>query len=413
MNEKATGTSADASSSAAARPNVQRVRAQVPEAVIRRSLLWGVGVFVVAVSLYSAAFVAILGAPWWPLQLLMAVVAGMLIGTLFIVGHDACHGSLTPFESVNRILGRLAFLPSLTPFTSWQYAHNRIHHSYTNWRGKDYAWAPFSKEEFDRLPRWRQALERHYRSPLGLGNYYLVEYWWKHLLFLPAQERAEMKRPVAFRFDLALLIAFVALQCWAVAAWSESMGPGAGGLLGAWSNPLALGLVAIVAPFLTWNWGMAFATFHHHNHPKIAWYGKRDEWDFFAGQVESSVHMDMPPVLEWLMAHIMQHTAHHVNPKIPLYRLTQSQKLLEAAYPNGIVVERWTVGVFLRALRCCKLYDYENHRWLNFQGKPTSEPNPIMRAFREGWLPPRRSSATRNGAAWGGKANPPSGPSHR
>ena len=82
---------------------------------------------------------------------------GMFIGTFFIVGHDACHGSLTPFDSVNRVLGRIAFLPSLAPYITWEFAHNRIHHSYTNWRGKDYAWAPFSKEEYDRMPAWRRS----------------------------------------------------------------------------------------------------------------------------------------------------------------------------------------------------------------------------------------------------------------
>jgi len=31
----------------------------------------------------------------------------------------------------------------------------------------------------------------------------------------------------------------------------------------------------------------------------------------------------------------------------------------------------------------CKLYDYENHRWLNFKGRPTTEPHPVMRKLQE------------------------------
>ena len=83
--------------------------------------------------------------------------------------------------------------------------------------------------------------------------------------------------------------------------------------------------------------------------------------------------------MELLTGHIMQHTAHHVDSKIPLYRLTGSQSCLESAYPQDIVVEKWTLATLGKTLARCKLYDYENHRWLNFCGKPTSEPNPALR----------------------------------
>ena len=50
------------------------------------------------------------------LQLFAGAIAGMVIGRLFILGHDACHQSLTPYRWLNRWIGRLVFLPSLTPY---------------------------------------------------------------------------------------------------------------------------------------------------------------------------------------------------------------------------------------------------------------------------------------------------------
>jgi len=143
----------------------------------------------------------------------------------------------------------------------------------------------------------------------------------------------------------------------------------------------------IALPFLVWNWGMGFAIFQHHTHPRAVWYAGREEWDFFAGQVESTVHAGMPRWLEWISAFIMQHTAHHVNWRIPLYRLAQSQRFLERAYANEIIVEPWRLIAVGETLARCKLYDYENHRWLNFKGRPTTEPNPAMREFKERGLP--------------------------
>src|SRR5262245_32830638 len=98
------------------RPTVPEVRGHVPSAIRGRSLWHGVAIFAVVAGLYGLTFWGALAAPWWPLQIVSAIFNGMFIGTFFIVGHDACHGSLTPFDSVNRVLGRIAFLPSLAPY---------------------------------------------------------------------------------------------------------------------------------------------------------------------------------------------------------------------------------------------------------------------------------------------------------
>jgi omega-6 fatty acid desaturase (delta-12 desaturase) len=372
-----------------ARPTVPEVRGHVPAEIRGRSTLYGLASFAVAAGLYGLTLWGALAAPWWPLQLASGIINGLFIAMIFVVGHDACHGGLTPYESLNQILGRLAFLPSLTPYITWEFAHNRIHHSYTNWRAKDYAWAPYSKDEYDRMSPLRRFMERHYRSLLGLGSYYLIEYWWKHLLFPSRAEREEMKQPRTYVFDLLLVAVFAVAEVAFILYWASTL-EASEGFWGAFTSPAALIGVGLVAPFLMWNWFMSFAIFQHHNHPRVAWFLDRDEWDFFAGQVESTVHVIMPWYLEFVTAHIMQHTAHHVDPKIPLYRLTESQGCLEGAYPKDIVVERWTFTTLGRTLARCKLYDYEHHRWLTFQGRPTTEPNPVLRELREGKAPPRR-----------------------
>jgi len=378
----------------AARPSIPEVRGQIPIAVATRSLPVGLTVYVAALGLYCAGVAAVLHAPWWPLQIACAMLPALFIVTFFVVGHDACHGGLTPYDLLNKILGRIALLPSCTPYVAWEFAHNRVHHSYTNLRGRDYAWAPLSKEEYDRLPRLRRWLERHYRSVWGFGSYYFVEYWLRHLMCPPKKERQEMKRPVALALDVALVLAFMAAQLWGLYAWSENL-TDSERFWGPFTAFSALLLAVIVLPFLAWNWVMGIAIFQHHNHPRAVWYGKREEWDFFAGQVESTVHAQMPRWIDWISAFIMQHTAHHVNSRIPLYRLAESQRHLEQAYADEVIVEPWCLTAVGDTLARCKLYDYENHRWLNFDGRPTTEPNPLMREFKERGL--RRDSSRNAG----------------
>jgi acyl-lipid omega-6 desaturase (Delta-12 desaturase) len=97
-------------------------------------------------------------------------LGGLAVGLLFLVGHDACHGSFTRFKWVNEVLGRVAFFPCLHAFSLWNLGHNQIHHRFTNLKTEDYVWRPYSKEEFDGLPKFRQWTERLYRSIGGVWD---------------------------------------------------------------------------------------------------------------------------------------------------------------------------------------------------------------------------------------------------
>ena len=41
-----------------------------------------------------------------------SATAPLMIGALFIIGHDAAHNSFTPYGWLNRLLGRLVLLPA-------------------------------------------------------------------------------------------------------------------------------------------------------------------------------------------------------------------------------------------------------------------------------------------------------------
>jgi omega-6 fatty acid desaturase (delta-12 desaturase) len=63
-----------------------------------------------------------------------------------------------------------------------------------------------------------------------------------------------------------------------------------------------------------------------------------------------------------------------VDPRIPLYNLEDCQKKLEQAYGGDLVVVPFTIGGYFHTLRTCRLFDYENYRWLDWTGQPTTEP---------------------------------------
>lgn len=307
---------------------------------------------------YAALWTALLLAGAWWIKLPLAVLTGVAIARLFLIGHDACHGSYFPGPRwANAWAGRLVFLPSLTPYSTWELGHNTLHHGFTNLRGKDYVYTPFSVAEFTALPRWRQWLERVYRHPLGPGLHYGVEVWWKRLWF---PRRAERFVYVA---DSGLTLAFLVAQAAVVGAVAERTGQSAG-MLAIW---------AVAAPFVVWNGLMGFVTYQQHTNPETVWYAERAAWDPVKAQVQGTVHVQFPALVGALLGNIMEHTAHHLDVAIPMFDLPEAQQRVEVEFPGEVVCVRWTLAYYLECCRRCKLYDYELGRWVGFAGEREEE----------------------------------------
>jgi omega-6 fatty acid desaturase (delta-12 desaturase) len=298
---------------------------------------------------------------WW-IRVLTSLVAGLWIARLFVIGHDACHGSYTPNKTLNQWIGRIAFLPSLTPYSLWDIGHNLAHHGFTNLKGRDYVWTPYSPSEFAELPWVRRQLERVYRSGVGQGIYYLVEMWWKKLFF-PGREHVSIRR-TTYMVDCLLVAGFATLWIGGLVAW---------GLHSGRSIP-ALLVFAFAVPFFVWNCLMGFVVYVQHTHPRVAWYERRDEWSANAGYATTTVHIKLRRPLDGLIHYILEHGAHHVNMGIPLYRLKEAQARLSATLDERLNSEVFTWRYYWNTVRRCKLYDFASHVWTDFDGRITSEP---------------------------------------
>jgi omega-6 fatty acid desaturase (delta-12 desaturase) len=291
----------------------------------------------------------------------LGLVAGFIIGRIFILGHDACHQSYTPYKGLNRVLGRIAFLFSLTPYSLWDIGHNLVHHGQTNLKGFDFVWAPLSVEEFNAMPSWRRALERFYRSGWGPGLYYFIEIWWLRMYF-PRKTYMGSRRSVFF-WDGVLVTTFAII--WnAVLVWAA---------LETGQSPLLCIVTGFLIPFVFWNFMIGFVVYAHHTHTAVTWYENKTEWTQAQPYVTTTVHLIFRFKIGALMHHIMEHTAHHLDAGIPLYRLKDAQKFLETHLPGRIVIQNFSWAWYFKTAHLCKLYDFKAKRWLDFHGNPTSQ----------------------------------------
>ncbi|MDZ4145992.1 MAG: fatty acid desaturase [Burkholderiales bacterium] len=311
-----------------------------------------------ALLLAALAGTVLLGAVW--AKLLCGVAAGFVIGRLFIIGHDACHQSLTEHRSLNKWLGRMAFLPSITPYSLWDVGHNVIHHGFTNLKGADFVWAPLTREEFAALTPLQRQLNRIYRSGWAPGLYYMVEIWWKRMFF-PNRQHMSTRRPL-FILDNLLVsaygLAWAGAMVWAAQATAQPV----------WLL-LATGWLL---PFLFWNAMIGFVVYVHHTHTKVSWHDKKTAWTQAQPFVSTTVHLTFPLRIGAVLHHIMEHTAHHVDMSIPLYRLEAAQARLEALLPERIVVQKFSWRWYFETARKCKLYDFSRRCWTDYAGQRTS-----------------------------------------
>jgi acyl-lipid omega-6 desaturase (Delta-12 desaturase) len=340
---------------------------QALRALHARSSVTGIALFVMDLLAYVTVVGACLLTPGLAVKFTLSVLAGILTSLLFVIGHDACHQSLTPRRWLNRMLGTLAFLPSLHPFSLWELGHNRIHHRYTNRREKDYVWEPLSLPEFAGLSRLQQLRYRFFRTFAGHFWYYLCDIWWKKLFYPRAREIGSYRRE--YVFDLLAVSAWAVIFPIVILGATCALSPGRCSLY-----ELGLSLLACcVVPFLVFNLLMSSVIFLHHMHPQIGWIPADERVDSQQMQIESAVHVVFPGYTNLVFHRIMEHPAHHVRPGIPLYHLSHGETLLEDTFPE-VIVQKWSLRYHIDTTTRCKLFDLNRRCWTDYRGNPTSTP---------------------------------------
>ncbi len=134
-----------------------------------------------------------------------------------------------------------------------------------------------------------------------------------------------------------------------------------------------LAAFAVAVPFALWNIIMGFVVYVHHTHPTIAWFQNRQDWQRARAYLTSTANVRLPLGIDRLMHNIMEHNAHHLNPRIPMIALHGAQCAVQEQFTDQFTAYRMSWGSYMDCVRSCKLYDYTNHAWLNWKGVVTSQ----------------------------------------
>ena len=250
-----------------------------------------------------AAMYLTIGVSYWITLALALVAAGFLV-RIFIIQHDCGHGSFFKSRRANHALGLLCSLVTLAPYATWRRQHAG-HHGVWNdldrrLSGVDIYSSCLTVTEYLALGPWHRWWYRLTRHPL-VANILLPPLIFLVLYRVPfdTPKAWRRERRAVYMSDLALVAAIGGL-----------------GLLVGFDRVAAVQLPVMVLASIIGVW--LFSVQHRFEH---TFWARHSEWRFIDAALLGSSHLRLPRLLQWFTGNIGLHHIHHLNPRIPNYRL--------------------------------------------------------------------------------------------
>jgi len=294
---------------------------------------------------------------WWaPTRFIWWNLVGFFGWSLFVVGHDAGHGSFSKSPTLNFVLGHVAHTPLLVPFVGWQSSH-RKHHLNHNHVENDHSWKPLNRTDY--LDFMSGTLSKFFRCTYGLlliYPLYLLSSTGDHVSgnhFNPFDRKL-------FDSSQTLPAAFSTV---CIVAWL-------GFLFSTW-DVLTL-LDAYFVPYLIFAAWLSLVTYLQHTDPLGVYY-RDGEWTYLKGAL-STIDRSYGSVINYFHHNIETHVVHHILfTSIPHYHLKEAtaavRPLLGSAY---LYDARPFYTAFLDNVRKCRWVDNDG-KVVKYQQQPTTK----------------------------------------
>jgi len=274
-----------------ARPDALRSLAQLVTTLAAYGAGWGLMLLLFNVSY---ALVLIVSVP----------VAGLLV-RLFIIFHDCGHGSFFRSRAVNAMVGGFIGVLTLTPYDAWRRRH-AAHHADTGNLDTDRSLGSFwllTVDEYRALHPWGRALYRLYRHPIvlfGIGAMFHFVVLQRFPQRVPRSLRRREWRSVLVT-DIGIILLGGTMI--ALAGWQR--------------------VLLVQLPITAFSGAIGMWLFFVQHQFADAYWKRQPQWSFHAASLHGSTHYDLPRILHWFTGNIGFHHVHHLNSRIPNYRLEQ------------------------------------------------------------------------------------------
>jgi len=241
----------------------------------------------------------------WTLKLICSICAGFTIVRLFVIYHDHQHRSILTKSTSADILFTLFGFYVLSPSVIWIRNHDSHHKNNSKLFSASIGSYPiYTKQKFLKCSRAEQLHYLFIRHPLTITFGYIFAFMWGMCF-----------KSIINRFSkhvdslVALIVHFSYQFCvFYFLGWQTWI------------------LLCAIPHFISGGLG-AYLFYAQHNFPGVTFEGNED-WTYEGAALESSSYMKLSAPLQWATANIGYHHIHHINARIPFYRLPEVMKAI-------------------------------------------------------------------------------------
>jgi omega-6 fatty acid desaturase (delta-12 desaturase) len=269
-------------------------------------------------------------------QIACSVLSGLLLLRLFVIYHDQQHYAILARSRIAGALMKVFGVFALSASSVWRSSHNHHHNHNSKLRGSHIGSFPImTKSQFLKSSNSNRFKYLFIRHPLTILFGYIFTFIYGMCIqpFLNSP-RKHFDCLIALLLHAAIGSALVIFRGWH-------------GLL----------LTQTIPYFITYAIG-TYLFYAQHNFPDVS-FNSEGGWTYEKAAVESSSFMKTSPIMGWFTANIGYHHIHHLNPRIPFYRLPEViQKMPELQTPK---ITSLHPADIIRCLRL-KVWDVELQR---------------------------------------------------
>ena len=236
----------------------------------------------------------------WTLKLMCSIISGFLIVRMFVIYHDHQHKAILDKSPIANLIFTIFGFYVLAPTGIWSRSHDYHHKNNSKLFSASIGSYPiYTKQKFEKLTKSEQ---RHYlfiRHPLTILFGYIFAFMYgmcvKSIINRFSKHIDSLAALVLHFSFQALIFHYFGWQSWI--------------------------LMCLIPHFISGAMG-AYLFYAQHNFPGSTFVGNED-WTYEGAALDSSSYMKLSVPLQWATANIGFHHIHHLNARIPFYRLPE------------------------------------------------------------------------------------------
>lgn len=303
-----------------------------------RSWLEILGSLLLAAIFFVCAFLEIIPLP---LRLASSIACGLLYVRLFVIYHDYQHRAILQNSTVASLIMKFIGIYLLAPEAIWKRSHEHHHNNNSKLTMSGIGSYPtISKERYLSLTKSEKLIYLVNRHPLTIifGYFTLFIYWLNLKSFMQSPSK---------HLDSLLALVLHAGSAVAIVYFFGTVT-----FMISWFFPF----------FLAFAMG-SYLFYCQHNFPG-AKFCENHDWTYVNAAVSSTSFMPMNPVMQWVTGNIGYHNVHHINSRIPFYRLMEAYKSMPEL--KDTPTTSWHPAEIMRCFRL-KLWDPEQDKMITLR----------------------------------------------